>query len=151
MLVRSDTNSLPRGTAEPAAVRLFGALPEPGGVRFRAPASASRELHVEILSGAAAGIYRLDPSSDGLQERFVEGASAGDTYSYLIDGARRPDPASRFQPDGVHGPSQIVDPDAFRWRHDAWQFSPGNLVIYELHVGTFTDARDVCRRTRAPR
>jgi maltooligosyltrehalose trehalohydrolase len=138
VLVRSDTNSLPRGTAEPAAVRQFGALPEPGGVRFRALASASLALHVEILGGAAAGIYRLDPSGDGLQERLVEGASAGDTYSYLIDGVRRPDPASRFQPEGVHGPSQIVNPDAFRWRHELWQFSPGNLVIYELHVGTFT-------------
>jgi maltooligosyltrehalose trehalohydrolase len=139
VLARSDTNSLHRRTAEPAVVRLFGALPGPGGVRFRALAAASRTLHVEILSGAAAGIYRLDPSGDGLQEQLVEGASVGDTYSYLIDGARRPDPASRFQPEGVHGPSQIVDPDAFRWRHDAWQFSPGNLVIYELHVGTFTD------------
>ena len=120
-------------------VRLFGALPEPGGVRFRALVSASRELDVEIFSGAAAGVYRLDPSSDGVQERFVEAASAGDTYSYLIDGVRRPDPASRFQPDGVHGPSQIVDPDAFRWRHDGWPFTSDNLVIYELHVGTFTD------------
>ena len=54
-------------------VRLFGALPESGGVRFRALASAARELHVEILSGAAAGSYRLDLSSDGVQERFVEG------------------------------------------------------------------------------
>jgi len=94
-------------------VRLFGALPEPGGVRFRAPAPASCDLDVEILSGAAAGVYRLVPSSDGVQERFVEAASTGDTYSYLIDGGRRPDPASRFQPEGVHGPSQIVDPGGF--------------------------------------
>jgi len=120
-------------------VRLFGALPEPGGVRFRAPAPASCDLDVEILSGAAAGVYRLVPSSDGVQERFVEAASAGDTYSYLIDGGRRPDPASRFQPEGVHGPSQIVDPDGFRWRHDTWPFTPDNLVIHELHVGAFTD------------
>ena len=120
-------------------VRLFGALPEPGGVRFRAPASASCDLDIEILSGAAAGIYRLVPSSVGVQERFVEAASAGDTYSYLIDGVRRPDPASRFQPTGVHGPSQIVDPNAFRWRHETWPFTPDNLVIHELHVGTFTD------------
>ena len=140
VLVRSDTNALPRGSAEPAVVRLFGALPEPGGVRFRTLASASREVDVEILGGAAAGIYRLDPSSDGVQERFVEGAGGGDAYRYLIDGVRRPDPASRFQPEGVHGPSQIVDPDAFRWHHDAWQFTPANLVIYELHVGAFTEA-----------
>ena len=139
MLVRSNTNFLHHASAEPVAARLFGALPEPAGVRFRAFAPPSRELHVEVLTGAAAGIYPLAPSGSGLLERFVEGAEAGDTYSYLIDGMRRPDPASRFQPEGVHGPSQIVDPDGFRWRCKEWPFTPANLVIYELHVGTFTD------------
>ena len=119
-------------------MRLFGALPEAGGVQFRTLACRCRELHVEILSGPAAGVYRLERSAGAWVERFVEGVRAGDTYSYLIDGVRRPDPASRFQPEGVHGPSEIVDPDAFGWRHDSWPFTPGDLVIYELHVGTFT-------------
>jgi maltooligosyltrehalose trehalohydrolase len=119
--------------------RLLGALPESGGVRFRTLATRSRELHVELLTGAAAGIHRLEPVGGGLHERFVDGAGAGDTYSYVIDGKARPDSASRFQPEGVHGPSQVVDPDAFRWRHEAWPFTADNLVIYELHVGAFTE------------
>jgi maltooligosyltrehalose trehalohydrolase len=139
VLVRSNTNSFPRESAEPIVVRLLGALPESGGVRFRTVACLSRELDVEILTGPAAGIYRLERSAGGSLERFVQGARAGDTYDYLIDGIRRPDPASRFQPDGVHGPSEIVDPDAFRWRYNTWPFTPGNLVIYELHVGAFTE------------
>jgi maltooligosyltrehalose trehalohydrolase len=139
VLVRSNTNAFPRQGAEPAGVRLFGALPESGGVQFRTVACPPRELDVEILTGPAAGIYRLERSAGPWLERFVEGARAGDTYSYLIDGIRRPDPASRFQPGGVHGPSQIVDPAAFRWRHETWPFTPADLVIYELHVGTFTE------------
>jgi maltooligosyltrehalose trehalohydrolase len=137
--VRSNTNSFPRQGAEPIVVRLFGALPETGGVQFRTVACPCRELHLEILTGPAAGVYRLERSAGASLECFVEGARAGDTYSYLVDGVRRPDPASRFQPEGVHGPSEIVDPDAFRWRHDRWPFTTGDLVIYELHVGTFTE------------
>jgi maltooligosyltrehalose trehalohydrolase len=155
VLVRSNTNFFPRQGAEPGVVRLFGALPESSGVQFRTVACPSRELHVEILRGPAAGIYRLERSADASLERFVEGARPGDTYNYLIDGVRRPDPASRFQPEGVHGPSEIVDPDAFRWRHESWPFTPGDLVIYELHVGTFTErgtfaaARERLRDLRA--
>jgi len=118
---------------------LFGALPEHEGVRFRTFAGASRTITLELHTGAAAGLHRLDPDGQGLQERFVAGAGAGDRYSYVIDGARRPDPASRFQPDGVHGPSEVIDPDPYRWRHDRWPFEPDDLVIYELHVGTFTE------------
>ncbi len=52
-----------------------------------------------------------------------------------------PDPASRFQPEGVHGPSEVVDPAAYDWSDDAWSgVAPEELVFYELHVGTFTDA-----------
>jgi maltooligosyltrehalose trehalohydrolase len=137
--VRSNVNPTPSEPAEPAVLPLFGALPERDGVRFRTFAAASRDLHLEIQSGAAAGLHRLEPAGEGMQERFIAGAGAGDRYAYVIDGARRPDPASRCQPDGVHGPSEIIDPDAFRWRHGRWRFSPDNLVIYELHVGTFTD------------
>jgi maltooligosyltrehalose trehalohydrolase len=67
-------------------------------------------------------------------------ARAGMNYRYVLDGGEAfPDPASRFQPEGPHGPSQIVDPDAFHWTDQHW---PGvelsGQVIYELHVGTFT-------------
>jgi maltooligosyltrehalose trehalohydrolase len=79
---------------------------------------------------------------DGVCDLYVERAGAGDRYSFrLEDGALRPDPASRFQPDGVHGPSQVVDPSDFSWGDDIWA-GPDvrSLVLYELHVGTFTPA-----------
>ncbi len=62
-------------------------------------------------------------------------------YFYRLDGeAERPDPASPFQPDGVHGPSAVVDHAAFPWSDAAWRNIPlAEWIIYELHVGTFTD------------
>lgn len=73
--------------------------------------------------------------------------SAGDVapgalYQYGLDdaGLKRPDPASRFQPEGVHGPSAVVDPSAFAWSDSAWRGIPlEDLIIYELHVGTATE------------
>jgi maltooligosyltrehalose trehalohydrolase len=72
----------------------------------------------------------------------VEGVEVGSKYLYRLDGDReRPDPASRYQPDGVHGPSAVVDPNAFAWTDAAWRGIPqARLVIYELHVGTFSPA-----------
>jgi maltooligosyltrehalose trehalohydrolase len=67
--------------------------------------------------------------------------SAGDLYAYLLDGeGPLPDPASRFQPQGVHGPSAVVDPRAFAWTDDEWRGVPlQQAVVYELHVGTFSE------------
>jgi len=61
---------------------------------------------------------------------------------YLLDGAGPyPDPCSRFQPQGVHGPSSVVDPAAFEWSDRDWRGVPlERAVIYELHAGTFTPA-----------
>src|SRR5690606_31881340 len=66
---------------------------------------------------------------------------AGTLYWYQVpDGHLRPDPASQFQPDGVHGPSQLVDHAAYAWDDDGWQGVPKEaLILYELHVGTFTE------------
>ena len=66
--------------------------------------------------------------------------SVGVLYRYRLDGTvAYPDPASRFQPSGPHGPSQIIDPESFRWTDNKW---PGILldgqIIYEMHIGTFT-------------
>lgn len=69
----------------------------------------------------------------------VSGASVGDQYRLRLDDALLADPASRFQPEGVHGPSQIVD-SQFPWQHEAWSLPPRReWVIYELHVGSFTE------------
>lgn len=71
----------------------------------------------------------------------VSGVGVGDRYAYRLDGGPpRPDPASRFQPDGVHGPSEVVSPD-FDWTDDDWNgVSTDDLIIYELHIGSFTEA-----------
>ena len=65
----------------------------------------------------------------------------GDDYRYVLDGGEPlPDPWSRFQPDGIFGPSRIVDTASFVWSDDGWDgVRLDELVLYELHVGTFTE------------
>ena len=84
--------------------------------------------------------HELARGEDGLFERTVSGVSAGTRYWFRLDGDRlRPDPVSRFQPDGPHGPSEVIDPDAFKWTDQAWAgVKPEGQVLYEMHVGTFT-------------
>ncbi|CAN5698349.1 malto-oligosyltrehalose trehalohydrolase [soil metagenome] len=120
----------------------FGAVPSQDGVRFRVWASGARDVRLQVHDGAAAGIHPLAPAGDGVLETWIAGAGPGDRYAYIIDGSPPlPDPASRFQPDGVHGPSQIVDPLAFAWTDVRWQSRPApDLIAYELHIGTFTKA-----------
>ena len=80
--------------------------------------------------------------ADGIFSAVVKEIGPGADYLYVIDDQKeRPDPVSRFQPSGVHGPSRVLDPDAFQWTDEKW---PGlaleDYVIYELHIGTFTPA-----------
>ena len=79
-------------------------------------------------------------SSDGYFEVRAPGAADGDRYVFVLaDGTKLPDPASRAQPDGPHGPSRVVDPTRFRWTDDAWQgVRLRGQIVYEMHVGTFT-------------
>jgi maltooligosyltrehalose trehalohydrolase len=80
-------------------------------------------------------------------------ARPGALYRYLVDGRGPfPDPASRFQPEGVHGPSQVIDPFAFRWTDEPWRGVPlRDVVFYELHVGTFTsEGTFLAARARLP-
>ena len=118
----------------------FGAVPMRDAVRFRVWAPGARELTLEILSGAAAGTRLMPRDEEGVHDLIVAAAAPGDRYQYRIDGGDpRPDPSSRFQPEGVHGPSEVIDPAAFRWTDDRWKGrSAADLVIYELHVGTFS-------------
>ena len=83
----------------------------------------------------------LDDIGDGYFAATTHEAPVGTTYRFVIDGDQYPDPASRFQPEGVHGPSEVVDLGAFRWSDDSYHQRPlWDHVIYELHVGTFSDA-----------
>jgi maltooligosyltrehalose trehalohydrolase len=84
--------------------------------------------------------YPAERDGDGWHAAFVAGAKPGDRYAIALpDGRTLPDPASRRQPEGVHGPSQVWDPRRFAWRH-AFAGPPlEELTFYELHVGTFTE------------
>ncbi|MDQ3626290.1 MAG: alpha-amylase family glycosyl hydrolase, partial [Verrucomicrobiota bacterium] len=93
-------------------------------------------------TGAVLRTLPLEPEGDGYFNGIDQEGRAGDLYRYrLADTGGWPDPASRAQPFGVHGPSSVVDPSAFRWGDASWK-APAyrDLVIYELHVGTFTGA-----------
>jgi maltooligosyltrehalose trehalohydrolase len=84
----------------------------------------------------------LNTEDDGYFSGLVS-ATIGDRYRFRLDGSERlfPDPASRFQPLGPHGPSKIIDPSAFRWSDEAWcGVVLRDQVFYELHIGTFTAA-----------
>ena len=82
----------------------------------------------------------LKKSERGYWHTRAEGCLPATQYRYLLDGEReRPDPASQYQPDGVHGPSEVVDHAAFRWTDSGWKGLPlPSMIMYELHTGTFT-------------
>ncbi len=109
-------------------------------MRFTVWAPKAQRLTVRVRTGSAAGEHTLERDEQGVFSATIPGVRAGDDYAYCIDdGPERPDPASRWQPEGVHGPSRVTDPDAFLWRDDAWAgIEMADYVIYELHVGTFT-------------
>ncbi|MBI2413132.1 MAG: malto-oligosyltrehalose trehalohydrolase [Deltaproteobacteria bacterium] len=81
----------------------------------------------------------LEREGSGYWRALVEGAGPGTLYSFILDGKeRRPDPASRSQPKGVNGPSEVVD-HAYQWRDSSWKgITPAGMVIYEIHTGSFT-------------
>ncbi len=119
----------------------LGANTVPGkGVFFRVWAPNAGAIAVRVASGGGGRETSLKKESHGYFSGLLEGASAGDRYHYVLDGKDYyPDPASRFQPGGVHGPSQVVDPEDFRWSDDGWKgIELKDFIIYELHVGTFT-------------
>jgi maltooligosyltrehalose trehalohydrolase len=122
--------------------RTLGAIPlgRGEGTSFCvwAPDARDLELVVEPPDGLRPTAMRRD--GDGYFRLVHREAGPGTRYRYLVDGRGPfPDPASRYQPLGVHGPSQVVDPSAFTWHDRDWRGVPiETLVLYELHVGTFT-------------
>ena len=114
-------------------------LPD-GGVRFRLWAPAASRPRLCLTHGEQEQVLHMHTRPNGWFELEAEHARAGDRYSFMLDeGLRVPDPASRSNPDDVHGPSVVVDPLAFDWHDDDWRGRPWEqAVIYELHVGTFT-------------
>jgi maltooligosyltrehalose trehalohydrolase len=112
------------------------------GVRFSVWATRARRMAVRLLGGGDHEMARTHPDSS-VWSVVVPGAVPGSRYLFVIDGdgdRARPDPRSRFQPEGVHGPSEVVDPGRYPWRHPVprRRVALADQVIYELHVGTFT-------------
>jgi maltooligosyltrehalose trehalohydrolase len=120
-----------------------GAEATPEGVHFRVWAPSRQRVEVvfeESSSEEWAVDFELAPEKDGYFSGLVKGTGAGALYKYRLDGGDAfPDPASRFQPQGPHGPSQVTAPSTFQWTDAGW---PGagreGQVIYEMHIGTFT-------------
>jgi maltooligosyltrehalose trehalohydrolase len=121
----------------------IGAVVRNGVARFCVWAPAHETVELVLHPGSAAETSRrLTARGDGVFADELGDAKAGDTYGYRLDGEGPfPDPASRFQPQGVHGPSAVVDAAAFEWSDAAWRgIAIEDAILYELHVGTFTAA-----------
>ncbi len=117
----------------------LGATRAGGGVRFRVWAPVARAVEL-VLEDGSDRVLALRPDSEGFYETTLEGVVSGTRYRYRVDGQGPfPDPASRRQPLGVHGPSEVVDAARFAWTDQGWPgIEMADLVIYELHVGTFS-------------
>ena len=120
----------------------IGAETLPGdGVHFRVWAPARREVAVAVDGGTVALAREGGSDAAGYFSGIAPRAHAGARYSFRLDGDDKayPDPASRFQPEGPHGPSEVVDARGFAWTDPDWRgVPPDRRVIYEMHVGTFT-------------
>ena len=119
----------------PGAVLLTG-----GRCRFRVWAPNARAVQVHLVAPDERRVA-LEPRDRGYHDAIVPRVAAGARYKYVLDGgAEFPDPASRLQPEGVHGPSEVADP-AFPWTDGGWRgLALADYLIYELHVGAFSPA-----------
>lgn len=108
------------------------------GVHFRVYAPKCRNLNVQINGDH----FPLSDEGNGYFSGLVKEIGAHNRYYYVLDAqAILPDPASRYQPDGPHGASEVVDPASFKWSDHDWNgvTDPARAIIYELHIGTFTE------------
>lgn len=117
-------------------------VPDGKGVHFRVWAPAADRVELSIEGGPGAGrTVAMEREDCGYAVVLVSDAADGTRYRFRLDGSDEllPDPASRFQPDGAHGPSQVVDPSRFPWTDHGWRGRPiEGQILYEMHVGTFT-------------
>jgi len=134
-----------------------------GGVHFRVWAPNSPSVRVELRrthspQTAAGGNpkfeagdpkqiqkdpeeFKLEAEGNGYFSGYFAEVSPGMLYLYKLKSGSFPDPASRFQPEGPHGPSQVVDASRFEWHDQGWGgVKKSGQVIYEMHIGTFTPA-----------
>ena len=120
----------------PVGAEVLGA-----GVHFRVWAPAAQDVAVVLEEGndQRGLVCALTPEGKGWFSGRLEGVGAGTRYRYRLGQDRYPDPASRFQPEGPHGPSEVIDPSTFRWTDAGWKgIHRKGQVLYEMHIGTFT-------------
>ncbi|HEV2845967.1 MAG TPA: malto-oligosyltrehalose trehalohydrolase, partial [Thermoanaerobaculia bacterium] len=116
----------------------IGAEVTPEGVHFRV--WAPRRERVEVVFEGSGRAVELTAEKGGYFSGLAKGIGAGALYRFRLDGGDAfPDPASRFQPEGPHGPSQVIDPSTFEWSDQDWRgVTRDGQVLYEMHIGTFT-------------
>ncbi len=125
----------------------FGAqVQKDGRVRFRLWGPAQQRLTLALQGAHGDGVLPMTCLPGGWFEIVTERACAGSRYGFRFeDGLCVPDPVSRFQPEDVHGLSEVIDPRAYDWKDENWRGRPWEeAVFYELHVGTFTPAGTFC-------
>lgn len=118
----------------------FGARIHPDGARFRVWAPSAREVSLHLQGAQRDTVLSMQRRDAGWFELDTPLARAGCHYRYQVDGGLLvPDAASRYNPQDVHGPSELVDPLDFEWQDGDWRGRPWHeAVIYELHVGSFS-------------
>jgi maltooligosyltrehalose trehalohydrolase len=119
--------------------RDLGARTVDEGTVFTVWAPRQKSLTLMLEGG---GAHEMEKLPDGYFRLHVPDVGAGQQYWYQLAEGRRADPVSQFQPDGVFGPSMVIDHSTFEWSDDGWTGAPPahQQVIYELHIGTFTSA-----------
>ncbi len=112
-----------------------------GGLEFVVWAPFLKKLELKIVSPKEK-IITMEVDENGYWRTFIDHANSEIRYFYkLKDKGERPDPASHFQPEGVHGCSQVLNHNSFAWEDENWRgASLSEMIMYELHVGTFTSA-----------
>lgn len=113
---------------------------EDGSVRWRVWAPKAKHVELVLIDGERRAVRPMEREEQGYFSFTSDRLSSGQRYAYRLDGGpERPDPASRWQPDGVSRPSAVLDQGEFHWTEADWSGIPRkDLVFYELHVGTFT-------------
>src|SRR5262245_50496787 len=118
----------------------IGAEVVSGGVHFRVWSPRGRPTLI-LQADRGQRSFSVDSEKEGYYSALVPGTGEGARYGFRFADSEKiyPDPASRFQPDGPHGLSQVIDPTRFRWTDTGWKgVKLEGQVVYELHLGTFT-------------
>ena len=126
---------------QPTRPSVLGSTPLPGGrCQFVVWAPSRQRVDLQLRQQGRLRSLPMERDALGYYHVIAEEVAAGATYFYRLDDSHeRPDPASRYQPQGVHGPSEVVDLSGFHWTDGDWKGLPlEEHVFYELHVGTYT-------------